>query len=188
MQEQPHQKRHVRRRYYVAKELRLSVAVIVLWSLLAVGFFTLVAKEVVSRVAAEWGTGYLLLAFLLVMLGYAGIITFFTMHFSNRFLGPFERLKLEMQRIRAGEYHRRLSVRKNDDGYIRSFIAEVNKMLDDYEHTCRFREQALRTLDSELLNIISTLQQGQLSRDEQRAALLRLHEKLKAALESPHGG
>ena len=40
---------------------------------------------------------------------------------------------MEMRLVLTGNYHRRLSVRNSDDFYVRSFVLEVNKMLDEFE-------------------------------------------------------
>ena len=61
------------------------------------------------------------------------IVVVLALFFTHRFIGPFERLKMEMRLILTGNYHRRLSMRNSDDFYIRSFVSEVNKMLGEFE-------------------------------------------------------
>ena len=111
----------------MAKELRLSISLIVIWSLLAGIIFTYVTKELGAKI--EHGV----FSFIAVFLGYVIIVVVLALFFTHRFIGPFERLKMEMRLILTGNYHRRLSVRNSDDFYVRSFVLEVNKMLDEFE-------------------------------------------------------
>jgi hypothetical protein len=182
-------KRKVRQKYYVARELRLSIVLIVLWSFLGVTFLNYVAGELSRRVDSSfYNIGYSVLAFSLILLGYAALVIFFTVYFSNRFIGPFERLKSEIHLLLSGDLRRRLTVREKDDIYIRSFLEELNKLLDDYEKMCLKRENVMKTLDAELVSQISALEREDLSKDRQRESLLLFHARLKSVLEgkTPH--
>ncbi|MEW6603028.1 MAG: hypothetical protein AB1499_18800, partial [Nitrospirota bacterium] len=93
----------------------------------------------------------------------------------------FERLNTEMRLIRSGEYHRRLSVRKNDDIYIRSFIKEVNMILEEYEKVTQYKRDLIRHIDSDLIEIITLIEEGENSRDKLREGVLSFHKKLKSS-------
>ena len=167
-------KKSLRQKYFVTKELRLSIALIILWSLLITAFFTYFAKELSSKI----GHGFLL--FVIIMVGYIVIVLVLTMLFSHRLIGPFQRLKTEIKLIGAGDYHRRLNIRTNDDIYIKSFIHEVNKLLDDFEQMHNYKEGLIRQVDAELINIISDIEESEPSKGEMREAVLDFHKKLKS--------
>ena len=168
------QKKVVRQKYFVSRELRLSIALIILWSLLTATFFTYFARELGEKI----GHGTPL--FIITMLGYLIIVVVLTMLFSHRIIGPFQRLKTEMRLIMSGDYKRRLNVRTNDDLYIKSFISEVNKLLNEFEKVHNHRENAIKQIESELLGIISELEERELSKEILRETILKCHKKLKS--------
>lgn len=167
-------KKQIRQKYFVSKELRLSIALIILWSLLITAFFTYFAKELSDQI------GHGVLLFVIIMAGYVVIVVVLTMLFSHRLIGPFQRLKTEIRLIGIGDYHRRLNVRTNDDIYIRSFIAEVNKMLDEFELMHKYRENVNKEIDSELLKLISDIERNGPGSEQIRESVLALHNKLKS--------
>ena len=67
----------LRKNYFVSKELRLSISVMLLWALLITGFFTYIA----SGFGDTFGTGYLL--FGIIMAGYFAIIVLLSIFFSR---------------------------------------------------------------------------------------------------------
>ncbi len=113
------------------------------------------------------------------MIGYVVIVIVLTMLFSHRLLGPFQRLNTEIRLIIAGECHRRLIIRKNDDLYIRSFVSEVNKLLDEFEKICHYKEDIVKHIDSELLDMISSIEDGETSKVKLREAILEFRKKIK---------
>jgi len=172
-------KKILRQKYFISRELRISIALIILWSLLVTAFFTYVAKELAEKI----GHGTPL--FIIVMLGYVLIVVVLTLLFSHRLIGPFERLNTEMRLIRSGDYHRRLNVRKNDDIYIRSFIKEVNMILEEYERDMQYKKELIKYIDSDLMSIISLIEEGEASKDKFRERVLAFHKKLKLSAEKP---
>lgn len=164
----------VRQKYFVPREIRFSIAVIILWSLLVAALFTFISREL-SRMV-----GHSSLFFVFVVLGYIAIVIILTLHFSHRLVGPFQRLKTEMRLIMSGEYRRRLNVREKDDIYITSFIAEANKMLDELEKLHNCKENILNSIDSELLDIMSLLEESEPSKEKLKEALLTFHGKIKS--------
>ena len=166
-------KKFVQQNYFVTKELRISVALIILWSLLVTAFYTYFAKELGSKIGHGAGL------FLVIMLGYVLIVVVLTMLFSHRLIGPFQRLKTEMRLIMSGERNRRLTVRKNDDIYIRSFIREVNKIIDEYEKTHNHREDIMNKMDSEFMGLMTAIEEEAASKEKMRETVLSFHKKLK---------
>ena len=169
---------NVRQKYFISRDLRFSIALIILWALLVTAVFTYFATALGDRI----GHGILFLT--IVMAGYVVIIVVLTMLFSHRLIGPFQRLKTEIRLIIAGEYQRRLSVRTSDDLYIRSFISEVNKILSELERMQDYREEVIRHIDSELLALISLIEDSEPCRETLRGKVLSLHRKIKS-LENP---
>ena len=165
-------------RFFLAKELRLSIALIVIWSLLAGIFFTYITK--LLGAGAEHG----LLSFAAVFVGYLAVVILLAHFFAYRLIGPFERLKMEMRLVLAGNYERRLSVRTSDDLYIRSFIADVNKLLDRLENTCLDRNRLMREINTDLLKMLSLFEKADVPKEKIKEMLLAFREKTDALLES----
>jgi len=116
--------------YFASRSLRVSLFIIVLFSLATVLLFTFAVREVGEFLEKRgFQVQGNIAALAIVITGYAVIVFGLTYFFSHRFIGPFERLKTDMSIIRDGFYHRRLITRDGDDAYIRSFVDEVNKML-----------------------------------------------------------
>jgi len=174
--------KRLRQRFFIARELRLSIALIVLWSLLVVAFLAFLIKNVSEymglHMQEEIGPGVLLL----VMAAYGAFVVFFSGFFAHRFLGPFVRLKIEIRRILGGEYANRLYVRKQDDPYIRSFIEEVNRILDRFEQLHAVQESIRRKADSIVMTAIAGLEKQEITKEEQRRQLIALHTVLKEML------
>lgn len=166
-------KKTIRQKYFVSKELRISIALIILWTLLITAFFTYLAKELGGRI----GHGTPL--FIIIMFGYVAIVVVLTMLFSHRLIGPFQRLKTEIRLILAGDYGRRLNVRVKDDVYIKSFIAQINKLLDRIENMHRCQKDMVNKFDTELLDILSDIEEKEGSREKLRDSLLTLHKKIR---------
>ncbi len=170
-------KKRIRQKFFIVKELRLSISLIVVWSLLAGILFTYLTKELGGKI--EHG----LFSFVIVFAGYVIIVIVLAMFFAHRFIGPFERLKMEIKLILAGNYHRRLCIRSSDDFYIRTFIAEVNKILDEFEGKCFSKERLRESIDSELLHIVSLIEKEDIPKEKLREAVLSFHEKMESLLE-----
>ncbi|GAB4389017.1 MAG: hypothetical protein Kow0025_11810 [Thermodesulfovibrionales bacterium] len=175
-------KRKIRNKYFVARELRISIALIVLWSFLAVAFFTYIVKELGERIEHN------IFSFILIMLGYAAIVVFLSVFFAHRFVGPFQRLRMEIGFIKGGDYHRRLRVRGNDDMYIRSFIAEVNNILEEFERIHRFKQEMHKSIDLELMGVIAVMEDDSVPKDVKRQAVMKFHRNIKDILERDEYG
>ena len=169
-------KRKVRQKYFALKELRFSIAHMVLWALLSVAFFTYTAIEIGGRI--ERGPAY----FIIVVIGYALIVIILTLIFTQRFLGPFERLKTELKLIRTGNHHRRFHVRTKDDFYLRSFITEVNKVLEGLEEITGSKEELHKKINSELSNIKTIIERKEISKEELTEAVISFNKRVEDLL------
>ncbi len=169
-------KRKARTKYFRLKELRLSVAHMILWVLLSVALLTFLTIEIGVKIDRTP------LYFIIVFAGYAIIVTVLTLLFSHRFLGPFERLKTELRIILSGDYQRRLCIRSKDDFYIRSFISEVDKLLDNLEEMHLFKNELYKNINSELVNIKSVIERREISKEELSEAIVSFLEKIEGLL------
>ena len=165
-------KKNLRPKSFVSRELSTSIALIILWSLLVTAFFTYFAKELGEKI----GSGTLL--FVIVMLGYLAIVVVLTMLFSHRLIGPFQRLKTEMRLIRSGDLTRRLNVRTSDDIYIKSFISEVNAILEKFDNIQTNQAATMTGIDSELMDILACVEDEEIKRDRLREQILGMHGKV----------
>jgi len=165
-----------RAKHFSFKELKFSIAHMILWSLLVVVFFTYVTIYLGEKIEHS------LLYFLIVVAGYSIIVIILTLIFTHRFLGPFERLKTELRIIQSGNPHRRLSIRDHDDLYVRSFILEVDKLLDECEKSHLFKEKFREKINPELSNINTLIERKDVSKEELKEAIISLHKKVEALL------
>ncbi len=166
----------IRKKYFSFKELRLSIAQMVLWALLTIAFFTYLTLEIGEKI------GRTPFYFLIVLIGYAVIVVVLTFIFTHRLIGPFERLKTELRIILSGNYQRRLSIRTKDDIYIRSFISEVDKLLDSLEKMHISRENFSNSIHAELTGIKSLLDNNEVSKEEIKVAIASFNENVESFL------
>ncbi len=166
----------VRQKYFALNELRFSIAHLVLWALLSVAFFTYMAIEIGEKI--ERSPVY----FIIVVIGYALIVIILTLVFTHRFLGPFERLKTELKLIRTGSHHRRFHVRTKDDFYLRSFITEVNKILEGLEEITGSKEELHKKINSELSNIKTIIERKEISKEELTEAVISFNKRVEDLL------
>jgi len=121
-------KRQVRQKYFIARELQLSIALLVMLALLG----GLLLQSVAAALTGYLGFKTPALGVFLII-GYVVIVSFLAVFFSHRLVGPFKRLEYEISLIRSGELEQRLSVRTNDDLHVRNFINRVNDLVVNFE-------------------------------------------------------
>lgn len=147
------------KRHFVSKELRYSLALIIIISLAAGIIFIYLAKllgMVISHVYVPF----------IIMAGYVIIVVALTMIFSHRFIGPFPRLKMEIRIILGGEYSRRLHIRAKDDIYIKSFIEELNRLLNEFERMHLLKQELIQSVEADLEALYSCISSRDMSREE----------------------
>lgn len=165
-----------KQRHFVPRELRYSVALIIFTSFLAAISLIYIANEISSILGRE-------ISIFLILTSYALLIVFFTLYFAHRFIGPFERLKIELRLFRAGEFSRRLRIRKKDDVYIRSFVEEINVLLQQFENTVETRKDFVRSVNTELSKILVLLEKEE-NKDELKKALVLFVKRLRDLVQS----
>jgi len=139
-------------RFFTARELRISLMLIIILSFMSAVVFMYLIKVFGGAIRE-----HSVVSFVLVMLGYAAIVGFLTMFFTHRFIGPFERLRYELGIVIAGDYKRRLKVRRHDDAWVRAFVIDVNKVLELLEENDRCGADIQRDIYSDLSAIVNKM-------------------------------
>lgn len=144
-------KRH-RFLFFTLHELHTSLILIVLISLLSAVLFMYLITSFGGTVRE-----HSMLSVAVVMVGYASIVWFLTAFFAHRFIGPFERLRYELGVVIAGDYRKRLKIRRHDDAYIKAFEDAVNRVIDVLQEKDLFLADRHRDIYSGLTKIIRTI-------------------------------
>lgn len=127
-EETPKLTRSFKQRYFAARDLQFSVALLVVLALLGGIFLQTLSSALISR----YGSSTPLLGIFLII-GYFLIVVLIAVFFTHRLVGPFKRLEYEMKMIAAGELAKRLSIRSQDDLHIRNFVKYTNNFISKFE-------------------------------------------------------
>jgi hypothetical protein len=166
----------LQRKHFTLKEVRLSIAHMVLWSLLSIAFFTYLTIELGEIIDKSP------LYFIVLLAIYAIVVVILTLFFTHRFIGPFARLKTELRIILSGNHHKRLTVRHHDDIYIGSFIKEVNMLVDKLEKMYFLKEDFHKKIAPELSEIKSLAESPDVSREDLKQAIVSFNDKVEGFL------
>ncbi|HEY4707337.1 MAG TPA: hypothetical protein VII64_07740 [Thermodesulfobacteriota bacterium] len=120
--------RLLKQRYFTARELQFSIALLVVLALLAGIFLQAVSSALISY----YGMATPALGIMLII-GYVGIVVVLAVFFTYRLVGPFKRLEYEMKLIQSGNLMKRLTVRSQDDLHVRNFIKYLNTFIARFE-------------------------------------------------------
>lgn len=156
----------IRQHYFVAKELQITIAVLVVLALLGGAFL----QSVSTALSSYFGFATSALTVFLTV-GYMAIVAFLAIFFAHRLLGPFKRLEYEMKTITGGELNKRLSVRAKDDLYVRSFVAHVNEFIGDFENMSKDYSGLHSALSAEFADIIRKIERGEHNPEEIKEAI-----------------
>lgn len=118
----------VKQRYYAARELHYSIAVIVVLSLLGG-----ICLQTISSALVSYYKFNTFFVGLLLILGYAALVALVSISFTYRLIGPFRRLEYELKLISTGDLSKRLSIRTKDDLHIRNFTKYANNLIARFE-------------------------------------------------------
>ncbi len=127
--------KNVRKKYFRARKARLSIALLILFSL----FLVYTAKNILGR--TEPGVSFLLVPFVFAVLLFLCFVIVIFIFLSARLKDPFKRLDMEMDDRISGNSSRQLNLRKNDSPHLKSFVSKVNKVLDESEKTLLSKEK-----------------------------------------------
>lgn len=145
----------IRQNYFVAKELQITIALLVVLALLGGTFLQSLSEALSSHFGFKTSALTIFLA-----IGYIAIIAFLAVFFAHRLLGPFKRLEYEMKKITGGEFDKRLSVRAKDDLYVRNFVAHVNTFIESFENMSKDYNRLHSALSAEFADIIRKIEKG----------------------------
>lgn len=168
---------HAKQRFFTARELRISLAMIILLSFLSAVVFMYLIK-----VFGDSLKEHSVMAFVLVMIGYAILVGVLTAIFTHRFIGPFERLRYEIGVILAGNYDKRLRIRRQDDAYVRAFVEDVNKVVSLLEESDLNSVGIRKDIYMELSSITNKMDIDDPNILKYKEELSRLRERLSASL------
>jgi methyl-accepting chemotaxis protein len=167
-------KKLIRQRYFVARELQLSIALLVVTALLG-GIFL---QSVAAALTVHIGLDTKVLGILMIIV-YIVIVAFLAMVFSHRLVGPFKRLEFEMKRVKDGELEKLLTVRTRDDLHVRNFVEHVNDMISNFDHMSAGYNKLNSTISSGLGKIIDEISDEQVDRDKLRKSLKSLQKEIR---------
>lgn len=167
----------VKQRFFTVRELRISLAMIILLSFLSAVVFMYLIK-----VFGDSLKEHSIMAFVLVMVGYAILVGVLTAIFTHRFIGPFERLRYEIGIILAGNYDKRLRIRRQDDAYVRAFIEDVNKVVLLLEESDSTSAGLQKDIYLELSSIINKMDSADPNVVKYKEELSKLRDRLSASL------
>lgn len=123
---------HVKQRYFCAKELQFSIALLIVLALLG-GVFL---QAISSLLSQYYGVDTPILGILLII-GYISIVVLLAVFYTHRLIGPFVRLEYEMRMISQGNVSKRLTLRAKDDIHIKNFVKYVNGFVGRFEDANR---------------------------------------------------
>ncbi len=104
----------------------LNIAIIAATVLAVIGFFALIKLLTAPRDSLVW-----LIDLVILQIGFiAAVFTFlFTIFYmAHRVLGPIPRIERILDKVIAGDYTQRMSVREKD--VLFTFVAKVNKLIE----------------------------------------------------------
>lgn len=161
-------------RYFAARDLQFSVALLVVLALLGGIFLQTFSSAIISR----YGTSTPLLGVFLII-GYFLIVVLIAVFFTHRLVGPFKRLEYEMKLISTGELSRRLSIRSQDDLHIRNFIRHTNNFISKFEEMSKEYNRLNSTVVKKMEEINSELSKKDFDCSKVRSEIVALQKEIR---------
>lgn len=153
----------LRQRYFAARDLQFSIALLVIIALLSGIFLQTLSTELVRN----YGLNAVVVGVLLI-LGYALLVVLLPVYFTHRLIGPFKRLEYEMKLIAAGELGRRLDIRSKDDLHVKSFINHTNRFISGFSDMSKEYSRLNSAVITGLEKLDAELSKEQYDRDAVR--------------------
>ncbi|MBF0319814.1 MAG: hypothetical protein HQL01_08440 [Nitrospirae bacterium] len=173
-----------RQRSIFAKRLNLLIGVIIGVTVLLVIVVAVILKKYSGPVqGADTAMSHQgAIAFASVFLSYGIAAILLIIFFVYRILSPFNRLLKDMNGILTGDVKKRLLLRDNDVFLIRTFVRDVNSLVDKLEKMHIIKDELVSHIDSEGQQVLSLLDKDKGISDEARVALISYHEKFIAII------
>ncbi len=163
----------VRQRYFVARELQLSIALLTVLALLGGIFLQSVSKALMSHFNFQTPA---LGVFLII--GYIIIVVLIAVFFTHRLVGPFKRLEYEMKIIRSGELDKRLSIRSQDDPHVSNFVKYINDFIASFEDMSKGYSKLNSTVSIALDEVLEELSKDECDREKVKKRLEELRKDI----------
>lgn len=170
--------KRLRQHYFVARELQITIALLVVLALLGGAFL----QSVSSALNTYFGFTTPALTIFLT-LGYIAIVAILAIFFAHRFVGPFKRLEYEMKIIANGALDKRLTVRIKDELHVRNFVVYVNEFIENFENMSKDYNKVHSTLSLQMADIIKRMEKGQYNPEEIKEAIKTLQKQMHALRE-----
>lgn len=167
--------RPFKQRYFVAKELQYSVALLIVLALLG-GIFL---QAVSSALIDHYGFKTPLLGFFLIF-GYIAIVVLLAVFFTHRLIGPFKRLEFEMKLVQSGNLSKRLSIRSQDDLHVRNFVKYSNEFIARFEDMSKEYNKLNSTVSKKLDEITTGLAQDKIDCPRLKEEIAALQKQIHA--------
>lgn len=161
-------------RYFAAKEIQFSIAMLTVLALLA-GIFL---QAISSALIGYWGFKTPMLGVLLII-GYIAIVIILAMFFTHRLIGPFKRLEYEMKLIAEGNTSKRLSIRTQDDLHIRNFVCYSNVFIDKFVKMSEEYDRLNSTVSNKMDEIAVELSKEQFNCEKIQGELRTLQRQIE---------
>jgi methyl-accepting chemotaxis protein len=165
--------KHVRQRYFVAREIQFTIAILVVLALLG-GIFL---QSITAAVISYYGIKTPALGIFLIV-GYIALVAILAIFFSHRLVGPFKRLEYEMKHIKAGELEKKLSIRTKDDLHVRNFVEQVNDFISNFQDMSREYNKLNSTISKTLGKVIGEMSEEGCDMDNIRKELKSLQDEI----------
>lgn len=163
-----------KQRYFAARELHFSIAMIVVLSLLGG-----ICLQTVSSALVSYYHFNTVFVGILLILGYAALVVLVAVFFTYRLIGPFSRLEYELKLISAGDLSRRLSIRNKDDLHIRNFTKYANNLIARFEVMSRDYNTLSSTVSKEIDDIHKELEKKDFDCEMLKKRLLTLQKNVR---------
>jgi len=161
-------------RYFIAKELQFSIAMLTVLALLG-GIFL---QAVSSALIDYWGFKTPMLGVFLII-GYVLLVLILAMFFTHRLIGPFKRLEYEMKLLAGGDLSRRLSIRSQDDLHIRNFVRFANIFINKFVAMSEEYDKLNNTVSKKMDEISEELSSEKFSCDKVQCDLRALQQQIE---------
>ncbi|OGQ46415.1 MAG: hypothetical protein A2W63_03725 [Deltaproteobacteria bacterium RIFCSPLOWO2_02_44_9] len=170
--------KRLRQHYFVARELQITIALLVVLALLGGAFL----QSVSSALNTYFGfTTPVMTIFLTI--GYIAIVAILAIFFAHRFVGPFKRLEYEMKIIANGALDKRLTVRTKDELHVRNFVAYVNEFIENFENMSKDYNKVHSAISIQMADIIKRMEKAQYNPEEIKEAIKTLQKQMHALRE-----
>lgn len=162
-----------KQRYFIARELQFSIALLIVLALLSGIFLQTLSSELIHY----YGFNAALIGFLLII-GYILIVVVLALSFTHRLIGPFKRLEYEMKMIAGGDYEKKLNIRSKDDLHVKNFVQYTNNFLTRFTEMSKEYNSLNNTVSERLDSVLDHLSRPDYECEKVKAEIKSLREEI----------